>query len=218
MLGSNNKKAARGFGFAKVNARGNLMVILEWLRYLTGVVNPTNLFVLSIIESIFFPLPPDTMLVPLVLLDPARGMLLAGITTAGSVIGAVIGYFLGQWGGRPLLEKLASKDKLEKVACLYKRYEFWAVGIAGFTPIPYKVFTVSAGAFGLRLHTFLFASILSRGARFSLEAGLVMLYGQEVVGFIERYFNLLTMGSVVVVGVVWLTWYGWRQYGRKREE
>lgn len=194
------------------------MAILEWLRYLTGVVNPTNLFVLSMIESIFFPLPPDTMLVPLVLLDPARGMVLAGITTAGSVIGAVIGYFLGQWGGRPLLEKLASQDKLEKVASLYHRYEFWAVGIAGFTPIPYKVFTVSAGAFGLRLHTFVLASILSRGARFGLEAGLVMLYGQEVVGFIERYFNLLTMGFVVLVGMVWLIWYGRGQYGGKREE
>ena len=194
------------------------MAILDWLHYLTGVVNPTNLFVLSVIESIFFPLPPDTMLLPLVLLNPTKGMLFAGITTAGSVIGAAIGYFLGQWGGRPLLEKLASRDRLEKVASLYRRYEFWAIGIAGFTPIPYKVFTVSAGAFGLRLHTFMLASILSRGARFFLEAGLVMLYGQEVVGFIERYFNLLTMGLAAFGGVAWLSWYGWKQYGRKREE
>lgn len=194
------------------------MSIIQWLNYLTGVVNPTNLFVLSIIESVFFPLPPDTMLLPLVLMNPEKGMVLAGLTTMGSVIGAVIGYFLGLWGGRPLLEKLASGDKLKKVADLYERYQFWAVGIAGFTPIPYKVFTVSAGAFRLRLHTFVLASIISRGGRFFLEAGLVMIYGQEVIGFIERYFNALTMGVVVIVAVAWLSWHGWRRYGKRREE
>ncbi|NLK07445.1 MAG: DedA family protein [Firmicutes bacterium] len=194
------------------------MAILDWLRYLTGVVNPTNLFIVSVLEAIFFPLPPDTMLLPLVLLDPDRGMLFAGITTLGSIIGAVIGYFLGMWGGRPLIERFVSKERLGQIAVLLERYEFWAVMIAGFTPIPYKAFTVSAGVLGLRLHSFILASILSRGARFGLEALLIMLYGRKVIGFIERYFNLLTLGVVAFLGAVWAVWYYLRQYGRNREE
>lgn len=194
------------------------MVILDWLRQLTGVINPTNLTIMAIIESIFFPIPPDTMLLPLVLLEPRRGLLFAGLTTVGSVAGAMFGYFLGHWGGRPLLEKLVSQDKLEQVAILYRRYEFWAIGIAGFTPIPYKVFTISAGAFQLHFGSFLLASLISRGARFFLEAGLVMLYGQEVIGFIDRYFNLLTLVLVGIVVLIWLSWFGWHQWNGKRRE
>ncbi|NMB12381.1 MAG: DedA family protein [Firmicutes bacterium] len=195
------------------------MAILDWLHHLTGVINPTNLLIMAIIESIFFPIPPDTMLLPLVLLDPQRGLAFAGLTTVGSVIGAIIGYFLGRWGGRPLLERLAAQDKLERVAALYRRYEFWAIGIAGFTPIPYKVFTISAGAFELQLGSFIVASLLSRGARFFLEAILVMLYGQEVMGFIDRYFNLLTVVLVGVAALIWLSWYGWQHWhGNRREE
>ncbi|NMB47144.1 MAG: DedA family protein [Firmicutes bacterium] len=194
------------------------MAILDWLRHLTGVLNPTNLLILAGIESIFFPIPPDTMLIPLVLLDPQRGLLFAGLTTVGSVVGAIIGYLLGRWGGRPLLEKLVSRDKLEQVETLYHRYDFWAIGIAGFTPIPYKVFTISAGAFQLRLRTFILASMLSRSTRFFAEAILVMLYGQGVVGFIERYFNLLTIAVVAVIAVVWLSWYGWRYWSEEKRE
>jgi membrane protein YqaA with SNARE-associated domain len=194
------------------------MVILDWLRQLTGVINPTNLTIMAIIESIFFPIPPDTMLLPLVLLEPRRGLLFAGLTTVGSVAGAMFGYFLGHWGGRPLLEKLVSQDKLEQVAILYRRYEFWAIGIAGFTPIPYKVFTISAGAFQLHFGSFLLASLISRGARFFLEAGLVMLYGQEVIGFIDRYFNFLTLVLVGIVVLIWLSWFGWHQWNGKRRE
>ena len=194
------------------------MVILDWLRQLTGVINPTNLTIMAIIESIFFPIPPDTMLLPLVLVEPRRGLLFAGLTTVGSVAGAMFGYFLGHWGGRPLLEKLVSQDKLEQVAILYRRYEFWAIGIAGFTPIPYKVFTISAGAFQLHFGSFLLASLISRGARFFLEAGLVMLYGQEVIGFIDRYFNLLTLVLVGIVVLIWLSWFGWHQWNGKRRE
>lgn len=194
------------------------MAIIDWLRHLTGVINPSNLLILAIIESIFFPIPPDTMLLPLVLLNPQRGLFFAGMTTVGSVVGAVLGYYLGRWGGRPLLEKLASQDKLERVAALYRRYETWAIGIAGFTPIPYKVFTISAGAFQLRLRPFILVSVVSRGARFFLEAGLVMVYGQEVMGFIDRYFNLLTMVLVGVVVLIWLSWYGWRFWKEKSQE
>jgi membrane protein YqaA with SNARE-associated domain len=194
------------------------LAILNWLRHLTGVLNPTNLFIVAIIESIFFPIPPDTILLPLVLLEPRKGLFFAGLTTIGSLIGAIIGYLLGRWGGRPLIEKLASQDKLDKVAALYRRYEFWAIGIAGFTPIPYKVFTISAGAFELKLGSFVLASIISRGARFFLEAGLVMLYGQEVIGFIDRYFNLLTVMLVGVVVLIWLSWYGWQYWNGKRRE
>lgn len=193
--------------------RGGVHVVIwEWLGHFTGAVNPLNLFLIALMESIFFPIPPDTVLLPLVLLQPGGGVSFAGLATLGSVVGAGIGYFLGRWGGRPLVERIASRDKIDRVGELFNKYEFWAIGIAGFTPIPFKVFTLSAGAFRVRFRPFIFAAILSRGARFLMEAVLVMLYGRQIIGFIRSDFNILTVAVVVAVGVLWLGIKAWRGY------
>lgn len=167
-----------------------------------------GLFVIAFVESSFFPIPPDLILIPLALADPQRGLWYAAICTAGSVLGAYFGYWIGRRFGRPVLRRFASESQIDRIDALFATYGGWAVGIAGFTPIPYKVFTISAGLFRQGLWTFTVASILSRGARFFLEAVLIELYGASIVDFISRYFELLTVAvTIVVVAAVWL----WRR-------
>ena len=101
-----------------------------------------GLFILAFIESSFFPIPPDLLLIALCLAKPSLGLFFALICTIGSVLGAMFGYGIGYYGGKPLLLRLFSSSKVSKVHNLFERYEAWAIFIAGFTPIPYKVFTI----------------------------------------------------------------------------
>ena len=157
------------------------------------------LFFIAVAESSFFPIPPDLLLIALVLSDPDRGLWLAFVTTAGSVVGGVIGYFIGFWGGRPLLTRFVAEKRVSQANRLFDRYGGWGVGIAGFTPIPYKVFTIASGAFALKLPVFVGASIAGRGGRFLLVAGTIQLFGRQMVEFIDLYFNI---GSLLVLVVV----------------
>ena len=170
--------------------------MLEWAESPYAVV---ALFLISVAESSFFPIPPDILLITLVLSDPDRGVWLAMVTTAGSVFGGVIGYFIGLWGGRPMLKRFVAEHTIEKVQRQFDRYGGWAVGIAGFTPIPYKVFTIASGAFVFKLPVFVVASALGRGGRFFLVAGTIQFFGAWMVELIERYFNV---GSLVLIVVI----------------
>ena len=160
---------------------------------------PIGLFVLSFCESSFFPVPPDILLILLAINKPETSFFLAGITTIGSVLGAVFGYFIGIKGGRPLLEKFVSKEKITSVHNYFNKYEAWAIGIAGFTPIPYKIFTIAAGVFYINFTRFIIASIISRGARFFLVGGTIFLFGPAIKTYIERYFNFFTIGFVLLL-------------------
>lgn len=151
------------------------------------------LFILSFAESSFFPIPPDILLMALTLGDPERGMWLATVTTIGSVTGGLFGYLIGYLGGRPLLSRWVSHEKIIRIHQYFERYEIWAIVIAGFTPIPYKLFTISAGVFFINVPKFILASLLSRGARFFLVAGTIQLFGPSMKKFIEDYFDLLTI-------------------------
>lgn len=135
-------------------------------RYLMG---------LSFIEAIFFPVPPDVMLAPMSLTRPERAWYFAMITTLASVAGGIIGYLLGQWAYEPIvlpiLEWLNYHDHFIVAESYFKRWGFWVVFLAGFTPLPYKVFTVAAGVMNVAFLPFVIASILGRGARFYLVAG-----------------------------------------------
>jgi membrane protein YqaA with SNARE-associated domain len=158
-------------------------------------------------ESSFFPIPPDPLLVALCLGVPALSMRFAATATLASVIGGVIGYGIGA-GAWHLLQDWffayvpgVGPESFARVQGLYDRYDFWAVFLAGLTPIPYKVFTLSSGVFSINFGVFVIASVLSRGLRFFVVAALIYRFGPPITRFIDRYFNLLAIAfGVLLVG------------------
>jgi membrane protein YqaA with SNARE-associated domain len=148
------------------------------------------LFAIAFAESSFFPVPPDVLLIPLALAKTSWALLFAAIATAGSTVGGVLGYYIGDKGGRPLLQRFFKAEKVALVQGYYRRYDVWAVGMAGFTPIPYKLFSISAGAFGLDLKRFILASIVGRGGRFFLVGLAILIFGESVKAFLDEYFDL----------------------------
>jgi membrane protein YqaA with SNARE-associated domain len=153
----------------------------------------TALFILAFCEASFFPIPPDTLLIALCMANSPLSFWYAVVCSLGSTLGGMFGYGLGRKGGRPLLERWVRAEKIQLVERYYQRWDVWAVAIAGFTPIPYKIFTISAGVFLLDFPRFVVASVLSRSARFFLVAGLFFFFGPAINRFIFRYFNILTV-------------------------
>jgi len=179
--------------------------VLHWAETPYGA---PALFVLALAESSFFPIPPDPLLVALCLGLPSRSMRFAATATLASVVGGVIGYWIGA-GAWHLLQDWffayvpgVSPESFASVQVLYDRYDFWAVFLAGLTPIPYKVFTLSSGVFSINFGIFVLASVLSRGLRFFVVAGLIYRFGPPITRFIDRYFNLLAIafGVLLVAG------------------
>jgi membrane protein YqaA with SNARE-associated domain len=176
--------------------------VLHWAETPYG---PIALFLLSFAESSFFPIPPDVLLIALAISIPARSFRYALNCSIASVLGGLFGYGIGLFLmdsiGMRILDLYGVMDKYEYVQELYMKYDAWAVGIAGFTPIPYKVFTISAGAFKISLPVFILASVISRSLRFFIVATLIYFYGKKIRTFIEKYFNLLTIiFSVLLIG------------------
>ena len=171
---------------------------LSWADSRWGV---PALAILATTESIFFPIPPDPLLIALALAKPRKAFFYAAVCSASSVLGGMLGYLIGlyliQSIGEPIIALYGVGEKYRLVQEYYRAYDAWAVGIAGFTPIPYKVFTISAGAFQISFPVFLLMSILSRSARFFIEAALIHRFGPPMRRFIERYFNLLTILFIV---------------------
>jgi membrane protein YqaA with SNARE-associated domain len=169
--------------------------VLSWSKSPYGAL---ALFVLAFAESSFFPVPPDVLLIALALGAVRKSFLFAAVCTAGSVLGGVAGYGIG-WFAAPLakdlITALAGGNAYYQVARAYGDNAFLAICVAGFTPIPYKVFTLAAGIFheNVGLGVLVAASVLSRGTRFFLVAGLIFLLGARVKRFIDRYFDLLAV-------------------------
>ena len=155
-------------------------------------------------ESIFFPIPPDPLLVLVALLQQHLAIWLAIMVTVTSVAGAIVGHWLGGKLGRPLLDRWFSERIVDAAEGWLSRYGVWATIIAAFTPIPYKVFAILAGILDMDRRRFVVASLIGRGARFFLLGGLIFVYGDSIEGFTDRNFTQLTVvlgvGSVVVVG------------------
>ena len=178
---------------------------LSWIRQvydksLLWVQSPSGvwaLFLLAVAESSFFPIPPDVFLMVLCIAAPKKAFRYAAICAVGSVLGGAIGYGLGlgfmDTLGVKILDWYGLQDKYAVVQNLYQQYDALAVGAAGFTPLPYKLFTITAGAFKINFVTFMLMSIVSRSARFFLVAALVYKFGAPIRHFIERYFNLLSI-------------------------
>ena len=161
------------------------------------------LFVIALAESSFFPIPPDVLLIALAVGAPSRSLVFALYATAGSVIGALAGYWIGlqffELLGRPIVEFYGLQSQFDYVGQLYREWDAAAVFIGGFTFIPFKAFTIAAGVFQLDLTTFFGASAISRGARFFLVAALIYKFGPGIQRFIERYLNLLAILFVVLL-------------------
>lgn len=173
--------------------------VLHWANTPYGT---PALFLLAFAESSFFPIPPDVLLMALSLSINKKAFRYATICTIGSVLGGIFGFFLGYqfWEfGSKILFNYIDPQRFETVRYYFQQYEAWAVGIAGFTPIPYKVFTISAGFFRVDFTIFLIASIISRGARFFLVSSLIYHFGPSIRDFIDRYFNLLTLIFMVLL-------------------
>jgi len=157
------------------------------------------LFALAFAESSFFPIPPDVLLIALCLLNPRESLTYATICAVGSVAGGAFGYVLGRYGGRPLLRRMFAEAKIRLVETYYQRYDVWAVGIAAFTPIPYKVFTVTAGVFLLDFKRFVLASAVGRSGRFFFVAVLFFFFGKPIAAFIQEYLNILSVLFVLLL-------------------
>ena len=190
-------------------ARTVLHDLRRWLvDWADSPAGPAALAVLAASESIFFPLPPDPLLIALALRNPDAALLLALLTTVASVAGGLVGHWLGGRFGRPLLRRLHS-SKVERVESMFVRYGFWAIVIAGLTPIPYKVFTLSAGVFAVPRAQFVLASLLGRGLRFGTFGVLIFLWDDRFEAFFEERFDLvvIVLTAGLVIGIAgWLVW------------
>jgi membrane protein YqaA with SNARE-associated domain len=178
--------------------------ILCWAQTKYGTV---ALFILAFSESVFFPIPPDILLIALALGASAKAFRYAFICTVGSVSGAIIGYFIGHFAWTTSNNDFTdfalfffnnipgfSVELFNEIRSLFIEWDFWIVFTAGFTPIPYKVFTIASGVFNINLFMFFISSLISRGIRFFLVAWLIWKFGPGIRHFIDRYFNLLAFG------------------------
>ena len=173
---------------------------LEWAKRPRAIF---ALFVLAFAEASFFPIPPDALLVVMALALPSRAFWYALVCSVGSVLGGCFGYVIGyqlfEHVGEPIINFYGLWDQFNYVSQRFHENAFAAITVAGFTPIPYKLFTIAAGVCRVDFSTLVLASILSRSARFFAEAVLIYFFGEKVKVFIERYFNLLTVAFVVLL-------------------
>lgn len=194
---------------------GFIRKIYDWvLHWAETPYGPIALFGLAFAESSFFPIPPDALLIALALGVRKKSFYFAGICTLASVLGALLGYGIGHfvwWSSANEFSDVANfffanipgftQEIFFKVKELYDEWNFWIIFTAGFTPIPYKVFTITGGAFNVNLILFVIASIVGRAGRFFLVAFLIWKYGEQIKGFIDKYFNWLAIGfTVLLVG------------------
>ena len=177
--------------------------VLNWSNSKHGVV---ALALMAVSEASFFPIPPDVLLIALCLGSQSKSLKYALICSVGSILGAVVGYGIGSilwWSSSNEFTGLAnfffsiipgfSTDVFYSIKDQYEQWNFWIIFTAGFTPIPFKIFTITAGAFDINFILFLIASTISRSARFFLVAGLIWKYGKPIKEFIDKYFNLLAI-------------------------
>ena len=168
--------------------------------------HPNALWILAIVafaESSVFPIPPDLLMIPMILAAPARAFLIAGVALVASVLGGMLGYAIGAlaWEtlGQPILASLGKADAMAEFSNRFNDFGFWAVLTAGITPFPYKVITIMSGWTGMPLMTFFATSVLARGGRFFLVAGLLWYFGPKVRDFIERWLGLILLAAIVAL-------------------
>ncbi|MEM7645035.1 MAG: YqaA family protein [Pseudomonadota bacterium] len=188
-----------------------IRALYDWTLALAS--HPRAVWALALVsfaESSVFPIPPDLMLIPMILAAPHRAFFLAFICTAASVAGAILGYGLGYFAfeaiGQPILEALGKGEAVAAFADRYNEHGLWIVLAAGVTPFPYKVITVLSGFNAMPLSVFIITSIIARGLRFFIVAGLLWQFGPPIRDFIEKRLGLMfTAFLVLLVGGFFLT-------------
>ena len=178
--------------------------LYDWMMKMAE--HPKALWALSAVsfaESSFFPLPPDIMLIPMVLAKRAKAFVYAAWASISSVIGGMLGYAIGYYlfdlVGKPILDLYGYTEKFQHFAGTYNEHGIWIVLMAGLTPLPYKIFTIASGLTGMNLLSFTLASIAARSIRFFAVAGLLYWFGPQIRTFIEKYFGFVTL--VFLVGL-----------------
>ena len=174
---------------------------MQWARLPNA---PWYLGILSFTESSFFPIPPDVMLAPMSLANPARAWRFALITTVTSVLGGLFGYFIGATLFEviePTLKTSSYWPHYLTAVQWFEKWGFWAIFVAGFSPIPYKVFTIAAGTLSMALLPFTLASIIGRGARFYMVAGLMKWSGQRMEAVLHKYVDRIGWATVALVAL-----------------
>jgi len=176
--------------------------VLHWADSPYGV---PALIILAFTEASFFPVPPDLLLIALAVGVPRKAFKFALYCTLASVAGALLGYVIGikfyEIVGKGIIEFYGISEQFNDVKQMYNENAFSAIAIAGFTPIPFKVFTIAAGVFNVNISELFFASLFSRGARFFLVAGLIYRFGPTIKVYIDRYFNKLALLLVVLMAI-----------------
>lgn len=176
--------------------------VLQWAETPYGAF---ALAILAFTESAFFIIPPDVLLVALAVGKPKKSLHFALYCSIASVLGGIFGYYIGLGLWSVVSDLFFSyvpgftPDRFEMVRNLYEENGFWVVFTAGFTPIPYKLFTITAGVFEINFGGFVIASLVGRSARFFLVGGLIWKFGEEIQGFIDKYFNLLAIAFTVLL-------------------
>ena len=185
---------------------GALMLKKLYNWTLSMAEHPRALWVLAVVsfaESSVFPIPPDILMIPMILARPSRAWVIAGVALVASVLGGMLGYAIGAFAwagiGQPILAALGKAESMEAFNTRFNDFGFWAVLTAGITPFPYKVITIMSGWTGMPLMTFILTSILARGLRFFIVATLLRLYGEPIRDFIERRLGLVFVVFVVVL-------------------
>lgn len=166
--------------------------VLHWAE--TPYAVPA-LFILAFAESSFFPVPPDVLLIALAISISRKSFKYAAICLIGSVLGGILGYGIGLYGyetlGKPIIEFYHGQEVMNAIKLKYDQWGFWGILFAAVTPIPYKVFTIASGVFKFDFLLFIVASVIGRGLRFFVVAGLIWKFGKPIREFIDKYFNLL---------------------------
>ena len=193
---------------------GLIKKLYDWVLGLAQKPNgDISLGILSFSEASFFPIPPDVLLIPLCLGNRKKIYFFAFICSCFSIIGAIFGYYIGKllWWNMPGIEYSyianlffeyvpgITVDGFNRIQTMYDRWNFWIVFTAGFTPIPFKLITISAGTFNINFLMFIVASIISRSARFFIVATLIKVFGDPIKEFIEKYFNLLALAFTILL-------------------
>ena len=163
------------------------------------------LALVAFIESSVFPIPPDVLMIPMIIAAPKRAFLIAGVALVSSVLGGLFGYWIGaalfDTVGEPVLQFYGKDAYFDEFATRYNEWGAWAVLIAGVTPFPYKVITILSGATGLNLAVFMVASVIARGLRFFIVAALLWKFGPPIRDFIERRLGLMfTLFCILLIG------------------
>jgi len=194
----------------------NKIYLGRFNNYVNSKYAPYFLFIFALIESIFFPIPPDIFLIILILAVRDNALKYTIVCTLGSLIGAIIGYYIGFyfWWEVNSYSDLANfffkyipgftESTFIYLQSQYQEYGFLIIFTAGFTPIPFKIFTISSGAFKLNLSIFILASLISRFIRFSIIALLISYFGKNIVYYIEKYFNKITLLISLILLIIYI--------------